>query len=85
MKAGLARDKATVLVVIGAMRDGRKEVLGLMSGYRESVGWWAGVLPDLRARGIGAPWLQVVDGNATISGAARQTWPEAGEQRCWKH
>ena len=44
VKAGLERDKAAVLVVIGAMRDGSKEVLALMSGYRESVESWAGVL-----------------------------------------
>ena len=34
VKAGLERDKAAVLVVIGAMRDGSKEVLALVSGYR---------------------------------------------------
>ena len=85
VKAGLERDKAAVLVVIGAMRDGSKEVLALMSGYRESVESWAGVLRDLRARGIGAPRLLVADGNAAIWGAARQIWPEAGEQRCWNH
>ena len=86
VKAGLERDKAAVLVVIGAMRDGGKEeVLALMSGYRESVESWAGVLRDLRARGIGAPRLMVGDGNAAIWGAARQIWPEAGEQRCWNH
>ena len=79
------RDKAAVLVVIGAMRDGSKEVLALMLGYRESVESWAGVLRDLRARGIGAPRLMVADGNAAIWGAARQIWPEAGEQRCWNH
>ena len=56
-----------------------------MSGYRESVESWAGVLRDLRARGIGAPRLLVADGNAAIWGAARQIWPEAGEQRCWNH
>ena len=72
VKAGLERDKAAVLVVIGAMRDESKEVLALMSGYRESVESWAGVLRDLRARGIGAPRLLVADGNAAIWGAARQ-------------
>ena len=85
VKAGLERDKAAVLVVIGAMRDGSKEVLALVSGYRESVESWSGVLRDLRARGIGAPRLLVADGNAAIRGAARQLWPEAGEQRCWNH
>ena len=41
VKAGLERDKAALLVVLGAMRDGTKEVLALRSGYRESVESWS--------------------------------------------
>ena len=82
MKAGLERDKAALLVVLGAMRDGTKEVLALRSGYRESVESWSEVLRDLKARGIEAPRLLMADGNAAIWGAVRQVWPEAGEQRC---
>ena len=52
VKAGLERDKAALLVVLGAMRDGTKEVLALRSGYRESVESWSEVLRDLKARGI---------------------------------
>jgi putative transposase len=85
VKAGLERDKAALLVVIGAHRDGTKEVLALRPGYRESVESWSEVLRDLKARGIGSPRLVVADGNAAIWGAARQVWPEAGEQRCWNH
>ena len=85
MKAGLERDKAALLVVLGAMRDGTKEVLALRSGYRESVESWSEVLRDLKARGIEAPRLLMADGNAAIWGAVRQVWPEAGEQRCWNH
>ncbi len=85
VKAGLERDKAALLVVLGAMRDGTKEVLALRSGYRESVESWSEVLRDLKARGIEAPRLLVADGNAAIWGAVRQVWPEAGEQRCWNH
>ena len=85
MKAGLERDKAALLVVLGAMRDGTKEVLALRSGYRESVESWSEVLRDLKARGIEALRLLMADGNAAIWGAVRQVWPEAGEQRCWNH
>ena len=85
VKAGLERYKAALLVVIGAHRDGTKEVLALSSGYRESVESWSEVFRDLKARGIGAPRLLVADGNAAIWGAARQIWPKAGEQRCWNH
>ena len=85
VKAGLERDKAALLVVLGAMRDGTKEVLALRSGYRESVESWSEVLRDVKARGIEAPRLLMADGNAAIWGAVRQVWPEAGEQRCWNH
>ena len=34
VRAGLEREKAALLVVIGAMRDGRKEVLAVVPGYR---------------------------------------------------
>ncbi len=85
VKAGLERDKAALLVVLGAMRDGTKEVLALRSGYGESVESWSEVLRDLKARGIEAPRLLMADGNAAIWGAVRQVWPEAGEQRCWNH
>ena len=85
VKAGLERDKAALLVVLGAMRDGTKEVLALRPGYRESVESWSEVLRDLKARGIEAPRLLMADGNAAIWGAVRQVWPEAGEQRCWNH
>ena len=37
VKAGMERDKAALLVVMGAMRDGTKEVLAVTSGYREST------------------------------------------------
>ena len=72
VKAGLERDKAALLVVLGAMRDGTKEVLALRAGYRESVESWSEVLRDLKARGIEAPRLLMTDGNAAIWGAVRQ-------------
>ena len=85
VKAGLERDKAALLVVIGAMSDGTKEVLAVAPGYRESVASWAAVLRDLKARGLGTPRLMVADGNLGIRGAAREVRPEAAEQRCWNH
>ena len=85
VKAGLERDKAALLVVIGAMSDGTKEVLAVTPGYRESVESWAAVLRDLKARGLGTPKLLVADGNLGIRGAAREVWPLAAEQRCWNH
>ena len=55
VKAGLERDKAALLVVMGAMRDGTKEILAVRPGYRESIESWTEVFRDLRARGLGTP------------------------------
>lgn len=85
VKAGLERDKAALLVVIGAMRDGTKEVLAIASGYRESTESWTALLRDLKVRGIDDPQLLMADGNPAIWAAARQVWPKAAEQRCWNH
>jgi len=85
VKAGLERDKAALLVVMGAMRDGTKEVLAVTSGYRESTDSWTEVFRDLKARGLGVPRLLVADGNPAIWGAVRTVWPETAEQRCWNH
>ena len=85
VKAGLERDKAALLVVMGAMSDGTKEVLAVTSGYRESTESWAAVFRDLKGRGLGAPKLLMADGNAAIWGAARTVWPQSAEQRCWNH
>ncbi|WP_425154639.1 IS256 family transposase [Candidatus Palauibacter sp.] len=85
VKAGLEKDKAALLVVIGAMSDGTKEVLAVTPGYRESTASWSAVLRDLKARGLATPRLLVADGNLGIWGAAREVWPETAEQRCWNH
>ncbi|MFA4948017.1 MAG: IS256 family transposase [Candidatus Krumholzibacteriia bacterium] len=85
VKAGLEREKAALLVVIGAMSDGRKEVLAVEPGYRESKESWMAVLRDLRDRGLSAPKLFVADGNLGAWAALAEVWPEADEQRCWNH
>jgi transposase-like protein len=85
VKAGLDKDKAALLVVIGAFTDGRKEVLALTPGYRESAESWGQVLRDLRDRGLKAPLLLVADGNLGIWAAAAAVWPQTDQQRCWNH
>ncbi|MCI0408478.1 MAG: IS256 family transposase [Acidobacteria bacterium] len=85
VKAGLEKEKAAVLVVIGALRDGTKVVLALQSGHRESTESWAGILRDLKRRGLNAPKCVIADGNLGLWGALAQVFPEAAEQRCWNH
>ena len=85
VKAGLEQEKAALLVVIGALRDGRKEVLAIAAGHRESKESWAELLRDLKARGLDSPKLLIADGNAGVWAAAAEVWPETSEQRCWNH
>ena len=85
VKAGLEKEKAALLVVIGAMSDGRKEVLAIVPGYRESKASWTDVLRDLRDRGLSAAKLLVADGHLGIWAALAEVWPQTAEQRCWNH
>ena len=85
VKAGLEKEKAALLVVIGALADGTKEVLAVVPGYRESKESWRAVFKDLKERGLEAPKLMVADGNISAWAAAAELWPEAHEQRCWNH
>lgn len=73
------------LVIVGVRPDGRKEIIALEDGYRESTESWAGVLRDLKRRGMAAPVLAVGDGNLGFWAALREVYPETREQRCWTH
>ena len=85
VKAGLEDTKAALLVIIGALQDGRKVVLAVESGQRESTDSWARVLRDLRDRGL-RPWkATVADGHLGIWGALRAVGLGDEEQRCWNH
>ncbi len=85
VKAGLEKDKAAILVVIAGLRDGRKVVLAVESGYRESTESWATLLRDLQRRGLRVPRLIIGDGHLGIWGALAAVFPTAREQRCWNH
>lgn len=85
VKAGLEKEKAAVLVVLAGLRDGRKELVALVPGHRESTESWSEVLRDLKARGLSVPTLVVGDGHLEIWAGLRNVYPEAKEQRCWNH
>lgn len=85
VKAGLEAGKAALLVLIGALTDGRKVVLAVESGQRESKESWGAVLRDLRTRGL-KPWrCTIADGHLGIWAALAEQQPTAAEQRCWNH
>jgi putative transposase len=85
VKAGLGKDKAALLVVIGVHRDGSKQFLALELGYRESKESWALVLRQLRSRGIKSARLFVGDGHLGLWAAVGEIYPQAQEQLCWNH
>jgi transposase-like protein len=77
--------KLCLLVLIGVRVDGRKELVGLAEGYRESTGSWADLLRDCKRRGMRAPVLAVGDGALGFWAALREVFPDTREQRCWFH
>jgi transposase-like protein len=75
-----------MLVVIGATKDGRKELLGLTDGYRESEASWKELLLDLKERGLSIdPKLAIGDGSLGFWKALPQVFGSTHAQRCWKH
>jgi putative transposase len=85
VKAGLGKDKAALLVVIGVRSDGSKCFLALEAGHRESKESWACILRQLKGRGLKEPRLFVGDGNLGLWAAVSEVYPEAPQQLCWNH
>ncbi len=71
--------------MIGVRADGRKELIALADGYRESAESWADLLRDCARRGMRAPVLAVGDGALGFWNALREVFPQAREGRCWFH
>lgn len=81
-----ANKKQCMLVVMGATPDGKKELLAIQDGYRESEQSWSEVLLDLKHRGLEvSPKLAVADGALGFWAALRKISPETREQRCTVH
>src|SRR5215471_14347730 len=74
-----------VLGVVGVLTDGQKNLLALELCHGESFAAWKGCLDDLVARGLRAPVLAVIDGNAGLRRAVGEVWPRAAVQRCCVH
>ena len=74
-----------VLGLVGVLPDGRKHLLALELCAGETFAAWKGCLDDLVARGLRAPVLAIIDGNAGLRRAVREIWPRAALQRCCVH
>ena len=75
-----------LLVIIGATEDGKKELLALDSGFRESELSWTELLLDLKHRGLTAtPELATGDGALGFWKALAKVYGTTRWQRCWVH
>jgi transposase-like protein len=82
----LEEDRQCILVVIGATAEGKKELVAVQDGLRESEQSWRELLLDLKARGLtDAPKLVTGDGGLGFWAALRKVYGESREQRCWVH
>lgn len=72
VKAGLEKDKAALLIIIGALTTGKKVFLACQSGYRESKESWSTVLRDLTTRGLKLGKLTVAVGISVNEYALRK-------------
>jgi len=86
VQARLEDDAQCLLVIIGATPEGKKELVGLIDGVRESAQSWKELLLDLKRRGLAmAPELAVADGALGFWQAVEEVWPKTRGQRCWVH
>jgi transposase-like protein len=85
-KVRLSDERPCILVLIGALPDGTKELVAVWDGERESRLSWKEVLLDLKRRGLPTPpKLAIGDGALGFWGALREVFPATREQRCWVH
>jgi len=86
VQARLEEAAQCLLVIIGATPEGKKELVGLIDGVRESAQSWKELLLDLKRRGLAmGPELAVADGALGFWQAVEEVWPRTRGQRCWVH
>jgi putative transposase len=83
----LEHDRQCILVLIGADAQGRKELLAIEDGFRESAQSWRELLLRLRDQNglVLDPELATGDGSLGFWQALHEVWPKARQQRCWVH
>ena len=82
----LTDDRPCVLVIVGATADGRKELVAIQDGERESQLSWQALLTELKARGLTEPpCLAIGDRALGFWKALDQVFPSVQVQTCWVH
>lgn len=84
-KAGAVDESLALLTVLGVDRQGRKKLLAIVEGYRESEESWTDLLKDLKRRGVKWIGLVIGDGIEGLWKAVREVFPKSKRQRCWVH
>lgn len=75
-----------IIVVMGATDEGKKELVGIIDGERESEQSWRELLIELKSRGLErAPEIAVGDGALGFWQALSKVFPETRHQGCWVH
>jgi transposase-like protein len=82
---GSSWEKEAVLIAHGINSEGKRMVLHLSLGVRESTRSWKAALDDLAGRGLKPPRLIITDGNQGLLRALEEVWPEVPRQRCVIH
>lgn len=85
LKAGIADQKRCLLVIIGVDIVGKKHLLAMREGFRESAESWYHCLTDLKKRGLNEPALAMADGGLGFWAALPKVWRQTKEQLCWLH
>ena len=79
-------NKMCFLVIMGALENGKKELVAILDGYRESKSSWLELLLNIKQRGLTeGPKLAIGDGGLGFWAALPEVYPDAKEQRCWVH
>jgi transposase-like protein len=82
----LEEGRPCLLILIGATEDGRKEIVGIYDGIRESKLSWQEFLQNLKSRGLViTPSLAIGDGALGFWNALEEEFPQCRQQRCWVH
>jgi putative transposase len=82
----LEEDRQCILVLMGATTDGRKELIAVTDGHRESEQSWFALLLDCKQRGMMIdPKLATADGALGFWAALPKVYSTTREQRCWVH
>lgn len=85
LKAGIADEKRCLLVIIGVDVSGKKHLLAMPEGFRESTESWYHCLLDLKKRGMNEPALAMADGGLGFWAALPKVWRQTKAQLCWLH